>query len=273
VTYVNEVPRHINGYDALFLSFGNSSTFYSLFEDGFVNLLKEYLQKGGKVYLEGGSALGSDQNNPVTRQLFGLENAVSPAMPFTLFDTVAGIPGSVCDGMVFTGTEQIGQFFTDYYNPGNGGVAALEQEDFGAVAVQKTGAHGEKTFCFSYILAELQDGETTREELMWAILNYFDIVTKIRESELPASLLNLSVYPNPTGGSLQFAVRSSQGGRVTLKLYNVQGQKVAVVLDELIPAGERSVEFDMSGLPVGVYFYRLTFSGQQSAVSGKILKF
>jgi hypothetical protein len=82
----------------------------------------------------------------------------------------------------------------------------------------------------------------------------------------------VSFWPNPTYGRSQFIVRSSQEGQLTLKIYDIEGREVAVVLDEVMPAGEQTVEFDLSGLPAGIYFYRLSVGGQRSAVSGKIVK-
>jgi hypothetical protein len=45
---------------------------------------------------------------------------------------------------------------------------------------------------------------------------------------------------------------------VSLKIYNAQGQEVAVVLDQELPAGEHMVRWDSEGMPAGIYFYRLT---------------
>ena len=80
------------------------------------------------------------------------------------------------------------------------------------------------------------------------------------------------VYPNPTCGSSQFAVRSSQDQHVTLKIYDIHGREVATVLDERLPAGEHTVQFDTSGLPAGIYFYHLA-GGSRQLVGGKLVKF
>lgn len=44
---------------------------------------------------------------------------------------------------------------------------------------------------------------------------------------------------------------------VQLKVYDVLGNEVATLVNAEKPAGIFEIEFDGSGLPSGVYFYRL----------------
>jgi hypothetical protein len=44
---------------------------------------------------------------------------------------------------------------------------------------------------------------------------------------------------------------------VTLKIYNLLGQEVATLVDELKPMGEHQVQWQAGDLPSGVYVYRL----------------
>ena len=43
---------------------------------------------------------------------------------------------------------------------------------------------------------------------------------------------------------------------VTLKVYDVLGNEIATLVEEEKPVGTYEVEFDATGLPSGVYFYR-----------------
>ncbi len=64
--------------------------------------------------------------------------------------------------------------------------------------------------------------------------------------------------PNPTAGATRFLVSQPASGRVRLAVYDALGREVAVVMDEVRPAGEHAVAWDAAALPAGVYLYRLS---------------
>ena len=86
------------------------------------------------------------------------------------------------------------------------------------------------------------------------------------------SLLNLQNNPNPFNvstviswrqgaGSRQSAVRS----RAKLEVYDFSGRMIRILVDSEITPGEHQVIFDASGLPAGVYFYKLQADGMVEA--------
>jgi hypothetical protein len=80
-------------------------------------------------------------------------------------------------------------------------------------------------------------------------------------------------YPNPFNPttSIRFAVGSGQSqSRMTLKVYNLLGQEVAVLVDEAREPGYYTVTWDASEVATGVYFYRLV-AGDFSATRRMVL--
>lgn len=67
----------------------------------------------------------------------------------------------------------------------------------------------------------------------------------------------LEASPNPfvSQASIRFSLPSS--GAVKMEVYNVLGEKVAVLKDDILPAGKYQVQFNDNGQAAGAYFVRL----------------
>jgi hypothetical protein len=78
------------------------------------------------------------------------------------------------------------------------------------------------------------------------------------EDELLASRTRLlGSHPNPASGAAQIGYVLARPTHVTLEVFTVTGQRVAVLADAYQPQGTYDVALDTSGLAGGVYVYRL----------------
>jgi hypothetical protein len=64
-------------------------------------------------------------------------------------------------------------------------------------------------------------------------------------------------YPNPFNPSTVISWQSPVGSWQVLKVYDILGNEVKTLVNKEMEVGYHSVDFDASGLPSGVYMYRL----------------
>ena len=88
----------------------------------------------------------------------------------------------------------------------------------------------------------------------------WDVASGVIENPagLPAYYALHQNYPNPFNPSSTIEFALPHAGFVTLKVYNILGEGVATLAEGHHAAGTFKATWDASGLPSGVYFYRLT---------------
>jgi len=77
---------------------------------------------------------------------------------------------------------------------------------------------------------------------------------------LPDQFVLNQNQPNPFNPATSISFSLPEASRVTLKVYNIRGQKVAELANGVYSAGQHTVEWDTSAMASGVYLYRLTAS-------------
>ena len=74
---------------------------------------------------------------------------------------------------------------------------------------------------------------------------------------LPAEFALSQNYPNPFNPETVIEFALPRSGDVSLVVYNLRGEEVALLLSGTMPAGNHRVSWDASNVSSGIYFYRL----------------
>lgn len=86
------------------------------------------------------------------------------------------------------------------------------------------------------------------------------VVTGVEQisANIPAAFELQQNYPNPFNPSTSINFSVNNASHVSLKVFNLLGQEVAALMDEVKAPGTYKVTFDARSLTTGIYFYKLT---------------
>ena len=82
--------------------------------------------------------------------------------------------------------------------------------------------------------------------------------TSVREDIITSTPGLMQNYPNPFNPKTDIKWQMADFSYVRLKVYDVFGREVAILVDEKKSPGSYSVTWNANGQPSGIYFYRLT---------------
>ena len=86
---------------------------------------------------------------------------------------------------------------------------------------------------------------------------YFESANLEEKEKVPTQYTLGQNYPNPFNPFTVIAYQLPSASNITLKVYDVLGKEVAILVNEKKPAGNYEVEFDATNLTSGIYFYTL----------------
>ena len=89
----------------------------------------------------------------------------------------------------------------------------------------------------------------------------FPVGVKEIDRSVPESYGLDQNYPNPFNPTTEIRFRVAESGPVRITVYNLAGQTVATLLNEVKAPGTYSVSFDAAGIASGMYLYRMESRG------------
>jgi hypothetical protein len=132
-------------------------------------------------------------------------------------------------------------------------------------AVRQTADHG-------YVVAGYTQSFDYPDHNIYVVKTGPDIAATSNLPLLPEAIELCQNYPNPFNASTRIDFDLSKAGAVKLKVFDLLGREVAILMDGIRAPGHYSVLFDGSNLPSGIYIYRIETGSLREAKKMVLLK-
>jgi len=206
---------------------------------------------------------------------------------------MAGIPGTPYDGLEFYlygGCPGISDF--NVIEAMGSGINALAYPDYvetpyyAGVLNQCPNSHGNciatAVFGFSFMnIRNAGPGYLTRSDILNHTLRNWLVVGNAKypytDTEVPAVTEFAGIYPNPFNPATRVAFSLKKKGNVSLRVYDVSGRLVRVLIDEVREAGSYEVVWDGANdrgrrTASGIYFCRMEADDYRRTVKMVLLR-
>lgn len=271
--YTEILPERVEIYRSVFACLGSADAYTALtVPEG--EHLADFLDQGGRMYMEGGYAWNFSVQTPAHLR-FRISGQVLTSPLTTAF--IQGVSGTFAEGIEFPFHEDHDYLFIEILplSP----AFALMHSDADAETYTMI---GNAQYAYKTIGSQLEfrnyGAENDLEErklLMRAILTFFDmshLIISVPEAPLPVSTLesSVSVSPNPFADQVSFRWKNLLVRWTDVTIYNWEGVAVRTIVNPPDSALPQTLSWDGlsdHGYPLadGMYLARfITGSGQFS---------
>jgi len=249
---------NVHKYYTIFLCLGVYSDNYILSNEE-TNLLADYINSGGKVYMEGSDCWVYDDSHLLLDPLFHV-NPVNDGD--SIFTPITGKPGTLSE-------------YLEYNYSGDNYYMDIISEMPDADLIFTTGsddgrgvAYNHNTVGMSFELAGLKDTvfPSTRKELVRRILEYFGVWPG-GIGHIPSVSLSMKLIPNPSAGNVCIQYSLSVRGNTCIKIFDLNGKTIRTWNNGIQNTGNYSVIWDRTGntrdiASAGIYFVQINLNGK-----------
>lgn len=143
----------------------------------------------------------------------------------------------------------------NYTGPTNGRTSAVTGADGIAILYSKFMRNPVGTWCFEVI--SLTKSGFTYDPNGNVITTQCESAEVLTKEEIEINDYNLEAYPNPFNPTTTISFSLPETGYTSLKVYDLLGNEVADLVNEVKDAGSYELQFDGSNLASGMYIYQL----------------
>ncbi len=97
-------------------------------------------------------------------------------------------------------------------------------------------------------------------------------ITRINDIAEKRKELKLSAFPNPTAENCTIEFTLTKKSKVNLQIWDECGRLVETLIDEMLPEGKQTIQFDRKNLKAGIYYYSLTADNKRKTNKLVIVK-
>jgi hypothetical protein len=251
---VNSWPDDMNLYSSIFVCLGVYPNNYIL-SSSEGQELADFLNEGGRLYMEGGDTWYYDDATPV-HDMFNIEGLEDGSDQLGIIN---GQEGTFTEGMMF---NYLGDNdWIDRLGPLGDAFTILKNQtpEYNIAIANDAGLY--RTIGSSIEFGGLAPMTSTLDYLMHTYLEFFGIASiwvGLEEKEITAELGQ--PYPNPTTGETHIGVTLAEEKHIHLEVYSIDGKLVNTLYNAKMHSGQHTLTWDAGSdaVPEGIYFLRLT---------------
>lgn len=277
---------NLNPYDLVIWILGDESTTDETFSATERTKVSAYLENGGKLFVSGSEIAwdleGSTSATPQETQFLRTYLKAKFVSDDSNIYGVQGVDSTQFSGLGFgfgvqgNGSPYI-EDYPDVIDTSGGSIPILKYNAVSTAGIAYTGSFNNSSsngqLVYIALPFETINLATDRTKVMTAALKYFGLIPPSSIDDMDFSPNNFELsqnYPNPFNPSTKINYEISSRENVELKVFDILGNEVVMLVNEVQSPGKYELEFKGSNLPSGVYFYRL-LSGTFSQVRKMIL--
>ncbi len=277
---------NLSSYDLVIWILGDESTTDETFSATERTKVSAYLENGGKLFVSGSEIAwdleGSTSATPQDTQFLRTYLKAKFVSDDSNIYGVQGVDSTQFSGLGFgfgvqgNGSPYI-EDYPDVIDTSGGSIPILKYNAVSTAGIAYTGSFNNSSsngqLVYIALPFETINLATDRTKVMTAALKYFGLFPPSSIDDMDFSPNNFELsqnYPNPFNPSTKINYEISSRENVELKVFDILGNEVAVLVNEVQSPGKYEIEFKSNNLPSGVYFYRL-LSGTFSQVRKMIL--